>query len=75
MWAGALLLQFLPNWAENVPGLGHDAPQVVQGLILILVMFVLPGGLVGLVRQLAVARRRLSDRSGTGVGISDPTAR
>jgi branched-chain amino acid transport system permease protein len=49
--AGAIFIQFLPLWAQNVsksPG----APAVVYGAILILVMFVLPGGVAGLLARL-----------------------
>ncbi len=49
--AGAIFIQFLPLWAQSVsksPG----APAVVYGAILIVVMFVLPGGVAGLLARL-----------------------
>jgi branched-chain amino acid transport system permease protein len=55
--AGAVFIQFLPLWAQSVsksPG----APAVVYGVILILVMFALPGGASGLIsRALQLTRR------------------
>src|SRR5205085_2694975 len=53
IWVGAILLEFLPIWSQSAPGLGQNAPAVVQGLILILVMFIIPGGFAGLLRELA----------------------
>jgi branched-chain amino acid transport system permease protein len=60
MWLGAIILKFLPLWAQDTPGLGGQAPQVVQGIALILIMFLLPGGFAGLIRQavLFIARYR-----------------
>jgi branched-chain amino acid transport system permease protein len=53
---GALLMQFLPIYAQDPPLVSSDlatqAPSVVFGVILILVMFVAPTGLVGLLRRL-----------------------
>jgi branched-chain amino acid transport system permease protein len=55
--AGAVFIQFLPLWAQSVsksPG----APAVVYGVILILVIFALPGGASGLIsRALQLTRR------------------
>ena len=55
--AGAVFIQFLPLWSQNVsksPG----APGVVYGVILILVVLALPGGVSGLVaRGLRLVRR------------------
>jgi len=55
--AGAIFIQFLPLWAQDVsksPG----APGVVYGLVLIATMFVLPGGVSGLIDRLGALRRR-----------------
>ena len=55
--AGAVLIQFLPIWAQEIsksPG----APAVVYGVVLILLMFVLPGGVAGLLRRLGSLTRR-----------------
>jgi branched-chain amino acid transport system permease protein len=60
--AGAVLIQFLPIWAQEVsksPG----APAVVYGAVLILLMFLLPGGFAGLLKQLSGWAGRLYHRS------------
>ena len=48
---GAIFIQFLPLWAQEVSK-AQGAPAVVYGVILILVMLVLPGGAGGLIRRL-----------------------
>jgi branched-chain amino acid transport system permease protein len=56
--AGAIFIQFLPLWAQEVsksPG----APGVVYGLVLIATMFLLPTGVAGLLDRL---RRLRSER-------------
>jgi branched-chain amino acid transport system permease protein len=45
---GAVFVEFVPLWAQDV---SNDAPTVVYGLILILVMFVAPAGVTDLVRR------------------------
>jgi branched-chain amino acid transport system permease protein len=55
--AGAVFVQFLPIWAQEVskrPG----APAVVYGVVLIATMFLLPVGVAGLVARV----RALLDR-------------
>ncbi len=55
--AGAIFIQFLPIWSQEVsksPG----APSVVSGLILIALMFVLPMGVAGLVARLKSLTKR-----------------
>ena len=62
--AGAVFIQFLPIWSQEVsksPG----APSVVSGLLLIALMFVLPMGVAGLVDRLRLLTRRLYHRSGS----------
>jgi branched-chain amino acid transport system permease protein len=53
---GALIMQFLPIYAQDPPlistELSKQAPSVVFGLILIVAMFVAPSGIVGLLRRL-----------------------
>ena len=54
---GAIFIQFLPIWAQEVsksPG----APSMVSGLVLIALMFVLPMGAAGLVGRLRLLTRR-----------------
>ena len=48
---GAIFIQFLPLWAQEVSK-AQGAPAVVYGVILILVMIILPGGAAGLIRRL-----------------------
>jgi branched-chain amino acid transport system permease protein len=54
---GALVIEFLPVYAQNPPLLSIDfstqAPSVVFGAVLILIMVLLPGGFAGLLRMLA----------------------
>jgi branched-chain amino acid transport system permease protein len=60
--AGAVLIQFLPLWAQEIsksPG----APAVVYGVVLILLMFLLPGGVSGLLRRLGSLTSRGYHRS------------
>jgi branched-chain amino acid transport system permease protein len=53
---GAFVMQFLPIWAQDPPLLSFDlaqqAPAVVFGLFLIVVMFLAPSGVAGLARRL-----------------------
>ena len=46
---GAALIEFLPIYAQNI---SKQAPSVIQGVILIAVMLILPGGVAGLARLL-----------------------
>ncbi len=59
--AGAVFIQFLPLWAQNVSK-SAGAPAVVYGVILIVVMFVLPGGFAGLIARLGSLTTRGYDR-------------
>ena len=56
---GAFVMQFLPIWAQDPPLLSVDlaqqAPAVVFGLFLIVVMFLAPSGVAGLMRRLGRA--------------------
>jgi branched-chain amino acid transport system permease protein len=57
-----VLIQFLPLWAQEIsksPG----APAVVYGVVLILLMFLLPGGVSGLLRRLGSLTSRGYHRS------------
>lgn len=57
---GAVFIQFMPLWAQNIsksPG----APAVVYGVILILVVLALPGGASGLVTRVMQLTRRRQD--------------
>jgi branched-chain amino acid transport system permease protein len=60
---GAIFIQFLPLWAQEVSK-AQGAPAVVYGVILILVMILLPGGAAGLIRRVqALYKSRLPSRS------------
>jgi branched-chain amino acid transport system permease protein len=55
--AGAVFIQFLPDWAQEIsksPG----APSIVSGVLLIALMFVLPMGAAGLVGRLRTLTKR-----------------
>ena len=53
---GAIFIQFLPLWAQEVSK-AQGAPAVVYGVILILVMIMVPGGAAGLIRRLQAMSR------------------
>ena len=59
---GAIFIQFLPLWAQEVSK-AQGAPAVVYGVILILLMILLPGGAAGLIRRASGAGSRLPSRS------------
>lgn len=61
---GALFVEFVPLYAQDI---SKDAPSVVYGLILILVMFIAPAGATELVRRLGTF---LSHRLTLGPGRS-----
>jgi branched-chain amino acid transport system permease protein len=46
--AGAVFVEMLPIWSQSV---NKQAPAVIQGLAVILVMFLLPTGFAGLLRR------------------------
>jgi branched-chain amino acid transport system permease protein len=50
---GAILIQFLPTYAAHV---SKQAPQVIEGAILVGVMLLLPGGAAGLLRLVQSSR-------------------
>jgi branched-chain amino acid transport system permease protein len=51
---GAILIQFLPTYAAHV---SNQAPQVIEGAILVGVMLILPGGAAGLLRLVQSSRQ------------------
>jgi branched-chain amino acid transport system permease protein len=55
---GALVIEFLPVYSESPPLIDAEfstqAPSVVFGALLIIIVFLLPGGFAGLVRKLGV---------------------
>jgi len=57
---GALFIQFVPNWAQDI---SKAAPWAIFGVFLILFMYFMPYGIAGAVRRVA-ARRARSQRAG-----------
>jgi branched-chain amino acid transport system permease protein len=53
---GALMLEFLPIYAQHPPFVGQSlskqAPGVAFGLVLILIMYAVPAGAAGLLRRI-----------------------
>ena len=72
---GALLMQFLRIYAQDPPfietELAKQAPSVVFGVILILVMFLAPSGIVGLLRR--VTNPLAARLARTSVSGGEPT--
>jgi len=48
---GALFIMFVPNLAEQI---SKAAPWAVYGVVLIVFMFIMPGGVVGLLRRIGL---------------------
>ncbi len=69
---GALLFEFLPIYSQEPPlfdlSLGDQAPAVVFGVFLIVVMLLLPGGVAGLFRapRQRRSRRKAAPRRASG---------
>ena len=64
---GALLLEYLPIYSQDPPfgtfELSTQAPSVVFGAVLILIMLLFPGGVAGLLRRIgALVQRGLGGR-------------
>jgi branched-chain amino acid transport system permease protein len=70
---GAFVMEFLPIYAQDPPigslSLAEQAPAVVFGVFLVLMMFLAPSGLVGLARRCArIVTTRLPRRRPTAAG-------
>jgi branched-chain amino acid transport system permease protein len=75
---GALIMQFLPIYAQQPPllpiNLSKQAPSVVFGIALVLMMFIAPSGFAGLLHRLVrpitnrLGRSRIEARERTHVG-------
>ena len=64
MLFGAYFIQFAPGWGDHLAKHVHYNEATIQstvfyGLILLVVLFVMPGGAAQLVHQLAIALKRL----------------
>jgi branched-chain amino acid transport system permease protein len=59
---GALVLQFLPIYSQDPPfgtfELATQAPSVVFGAMLIVIMLLIPGGVAGLIRRIGALLQR-----------------
>jgi branched-chain amino acid transport system permease protein len=66
---GALVIEFLPVYSESPPLIDAEfstqAPSVVFGALLIIIVFLLPGGFAGLVRKLGAWINRAVARAAT----------
>ena len=74
---GALLMQFLPIYAQNPPLVPFDfskqAPSVIFGIVLILIMFLVPGGVAGALHRIVRRLTRMfvgRPRGGKGMVVS-----
>jgi ABC-type branched-subunit amino acid transport system permease subunit len=79
MWGalvGGVIVEFLPLWAQKI---NSGAPGVVQGVALILVMLLMPGGIAGTLMR-AFRRPRAADAAASpslaveGAPIAMPAA-
>ena len=61
---GALFIQFVPNWAQDI---SKAAPWAIFGLFLIILMYVMPYGIAGFLRLLWIRARRSAVRKGRAV--------
>ena len=52
---GALFIQFVPNWAQDI---SKAAPWAIFGIFLIVFMYVMPGGIAGALRLLWIRMSR-----------------
>ena len=61
---GALFIQFVPNWAQDI---SKAAPWAIFGVFLILCMYVMPRGIAGFLRLIWIRMARSAvARGGTG---------
>jgi branched-chain amino acid transport system permease protein len=63
---GALFIQFVPNWAQDI---SKAAPWAIFGVFLILFMYFMPYGIAGAIRRIA-ARRARPQRAGEAGGAA-----
>jgi len=63
---GALFIQFVPNWAQDI---SKAAPWAIFGVFLIVFMYVMPYGIAGALKRLWIwaARSRVSGKGGAAV--------
>ena len=71
---GALFIQFVPNWAQDI---SKAAPWAIFGVFLIVFMYVMPYGIAGALKRLWIwaARSRVSGEGGEAVSpVQTPSA-
>ena len=61
---GALFIQFVPNWAQDI---SKAAPWAIFGLFLIIFMYVMPYGIAGFLRLLWIRAQRSAVTRGRAV--------
>jgi len=72
---GAIFIQFVPNIADE---LSKSAPAAIYGVLLIVLMYLMPLGVMGLVRKLwarwlpGAARLQISAKPGASVPVPPP---
>lgn len=52
---GAVFIMFVPSVAESI---SKAAPWAIYGIVLIVLMFIMPGGVVGLAKKITAGRKR-----------------
>lgn len=67
---GAILIVWLPFFAEKLPG---GKPDLAFGVLLILVVFIAPNGIAGLVHRLAIRLRGRPAAPGVLAGVMEAT--
>lgn len=67
---GGVFVQFMPTWAQEV---SNEAPGVVYGVVIILVMLLAPGGVMGLARRTYAWIVRRTGGSSTKAAVLERT--
>jgi branched-chain amino acid transport system permease protein len=62
---GALFIQFVPNWAQDI---SKAAPWAIYGVFLIVFMYTMPRGIAGAIRAVRTRRPRRDVRSSPAKG-------
>jgi branched-chain amino acid transport system permease protein len=75
---GAVLITFLPSWAQDVSGLsatskvGANLPTTIFGLALVVSMLLLPNGIQGLFTRISAGIRRRMAHNASGTNPARP---
>src|SRR5207244_10063683 len=62
---GALFIQFVPNWAQDI---SKAAPWAIYGIFLIVFMYTMPRGIAGTIRPVRARRPRRAVRRSQATG-------